>query len=96
MYVTGEKARVCMTDVLHIKLDILFLIQSLLLVSLIMIVGQGNSAPEEGLVCQGQFLSAVSEALALRNAFQAKSAEVKRFLDTCERAVADDCCQVCI
>ena len=61
-----------------------------------MMVGQGNTAPtnQEGLICQGQFRSAVSEALALRNAFQAKSAEIKRLQNTCCSAVADDCCQV--
>ena len=83
----GKKEMYC------IKFCILILIQSLLLVFL-MIVGQGSTAPEEGLVCLGQFQSAVSEALALRDAFQAKSAEIKRLLDTCDRAVADDCCQV--
>ena len=83
-------------EVLYSILILIPMIQGLLLVSLMM-VGQGNTVPtnQEGLVCQEQFRSAVSEALALRDAFQAKSAEIKRLLDICECAAADDCCQVC-
>ena len=57
---------------------------------LVLFLKEGSTASvnQQDLVCYGQFETAVSEVLA-------KLAITKRFLDTCDRAVADDCCQVC-